>query len=286
MLPHHPTIHRPAPARAWHLYSLLSPGRDARELRALYYRHFGDRRRERQLFSTGAFFATFAAVRAITHAIRAERGPFRNITPGGRHIHHMTFGITGLLTVGYLWMLEIGVSEERRSSRVTAAVYGAGAALTLDEFALWLNLADDYWTARAARASTRSRCSARCWCSASSVVASSGTCCTRARRGLSICVDRPPPVTVSARAQRVERRTWAQSPRQHSQWEALDGCTDCSSTDTCDIWRTGVRCACPLACPCGRHRPLADRLLRRGCLRTRRRSTLVRTLTAAPAARG
>lgn len=135
-----------APARAWHFYSLLSPGRDARELRALYYRHFGDRRRERQLFSAGAFFATFAAVRVITHAIRAERGPFRNITPGGLHFHHMTFGITGLLTVGYLWMLEIGVREERRSSRVTAAVYGAGAALTLDEFALWLNLADDYWT--------------------------------------------------------------------------------------------------------------------------------------------
>ncbi len=138
--------HPPGPARVWHLYSLLSPGRDARDLRALYYCYFGDRRKERQLFSTGAFFLTFGAARAITHAIRAERGPFRNITPGGRHIHHMTFGITGLLTVGYLWMLEIGVSEERRSSRVTAAVYGAGAALTLDEFALWLNLADDYWT--------------------------------------------------------------------------------------------------------------------------------------------
>ena len=103
---------------------------------------------ERQLFSTGSFFMTFAAVRAITHAIRAERGPFRNITPGGRHIHHMTFGITGLLTVGYLWLLEIGVSEERRSSRVTSLVYGSGAALTLDEFALWLNLEDDYWTAQ------------------------------------------------------------------------------------------------------------------------------------------
>lgn len=117
-----------------------------RDLRSLYYRHFGDRRRERQLFSTGAFFLTFAAVRAITHAIRAERGPFRNITPGGRHIHHMTFGITSLLAVGYLWMLEIGVKEERGSSRVTAALYGSGAALTLDEFALWLNLEDDYWT--------------------------------------------------------------------------------------------------------------------------------------------
>jgi hypothetical protein len=117
-----------------------------RDLRALYYKHFGDRRKERQLFSTGSFFTTFAAVRVITHAIRAERGPFKNITPGGRHIHHMTFGITGLLTVGYLWLLEIGVKEDRRSSRVTSLIYGSGAALTLDEFALWLNLEDDYWT--------------------------------------------------------------------------------------------------------------------------------------------
>ena len=85
-------------------------------------------------------------MRAITHAIRAERGPFRNITPGGRHIHHMTFGIAGPAQVGYLWMLEIGVNEERISSRTTAAVFGTGAALTLDEFALWLNLEDDYWT--------------------------------------------------------------------------------------------------------------------------------------------
>ncbi len=116
------------------------------EVRELYYKHFSNRRKERQLFSTGAFFLTFATVRGITHAIRAERGPFRNITPGGRHIHHMTFGIAGLLTVGYLWMLEIGVNEERGASRITAAVFGSGAALTLDEFALWLNLEDDYWS--------------------------------------------------------------------------------------------------------------------------------------------
>ena len=117
-----------------------------RDVRALYRKHFDDRRKERRLISTASFFVTFASVRAITHAIRAERGPFRNITPGGRHIHHMTFGITGLLAVGYLWMLEVGIAEPRLSSRVTAAVYGSGAALTLDEFALWLNLEDDYWT--------------------------------------------------------------------------------------------------------------------------------------------
>jgi hypothetical protein len=117
----------------------------AHDVRALYRKHFEDCRKERQLISTGSFFVTFATVRAITHAIRAERGPFKNITPGGRHIHHMTFGITGLLSVGYLWLLEIGIDEQRRASRLTSMAYGSGAALTLDEFALWLNLADDYW---------------------------------------------------------------------------------------------------------------------------------------------
>jgi hypothetical protein len=116
------------------------------KLRSLYRKHFGDRRAERRLFSTGSFFFTFAATRTVTHAIRAERGPFKNVKgPGGRHIHHMTFGIVGLLSVGYLWMLEIGINEAGRASRITSSVYGSGAALTLDEFALWLNLEDVYW---------------------------------------------------------------------------------------------------------------------------------------------
>lgn len=115
------------------------------DLRSLYRKHFSDPRKERQLFSTASFFATFAAVRGITHSIRAQRGPFRNITPGGRHIHHLTFGIAGLLGVGYLWLLEVGTGGHRSSSRATSIMYGSGAALTLDEFALWLNLADDYW---------------------------------------------------------------------------------------------------------------------------------------------
>ena len=117
-----------------------------RKVPAAYGKHFEDRRKERQFISSASFFATFAIVRAITHAIRANIGPFKNVTPGGRHIHHMTFGIIGLLTVGYLWMLEFGVAPtQRRSSRVTSGAYGAGAALTLDEFALWLNLRDVYW---------------------------------------------------------------------------------------------------------------------------------------------
>ncbi len=123
-----------------------SPLHRARRIPGLYRKHFSERRKERQFISSASFFLTFGIVRAITHAIRAGVGPFRNMTPGGRHIHHMTFGIVGLLAVGYLWMLEIGTaSTHRRASRLTSGAYGAGAALTLDEFALWLNLQDVYW---------------------------------------------------------------------------------------------------------------------------------------------
>jgi hypothetical protein len=126
----------------------LSP---AQHLRLAYLEHFGGHRRERQFISTGGFFLTFALTRGITHAIRAGKGPFRNIGgKGGPHIHHMTFGILGNLVIGYLWVSQVGTQEtpSRGLSRVTSFVFGAGAALTLDEFALWLNLEDDYWDAK------------------------------------------------------------------------------------------------------------------------------------------
>jgi hypothetical protein len=120
-------------------------------LRHAYREHFAVHRRERQFISSGGFFITFAITRAITHAIKAGRGPFHNIGgKDGPHIHHMTFGIIGNLIVGYLWVLQVGTQEKPspRVSRLTSFFYGAGAALTLDEFALWLNLEDDYWTAK------------------------------------------------------------------------------------------------------------------------------------------
>ena len=118
------------------------------ELRAAYDRSFASGAEERRLIGAVSFGTTFALTRLVTHAIRAGRGPFRNVTPGGRHIHHMTFGIGGLIGVGWAWLNEFGIGGGGGSaaSRATAAVYGAGSALTLDEFALWLNLKDDYWT--------------------------------------------------------------------------------------------------------------------------------------------
>ena len=129
-------------ARARHRH--FSPAR-------VYHDHFeSDPRRERLFLSTLGFFGGFAAARAVTHLIKHGIGPFHNLeTKGGRHLHHLVFGIGGLLTTGYLWLLQLGVNHEDEAntkiSRATAVAYGSAAALTLDEFALWLNLQDVYW---------------------------------------------------------------------------------------------------------------------------------------------
>jgi hypothetical protein len=118
------------------------------DVRGLYRRHLSDPRRERAFLSAAGFTSAFATARGITHAIRAGVGPFGNISAGGRHIHHSTFGILGLLGVGYAWLYQWGIGTppcSRASSRASATLYGVAAALTLDEFALWLDLQDDYW---------------------------------------------------------------------------------------------------------------------------------------------
>jgi hypothetical protein len=117
-------------------------------LRALYHRHFREPRRERLFLASLAFFLTFGATRLIAHAIRAGVGPFSDVLAGQTHIHHLVWGILLLLMVGYGWLVELGTGDGRTSvivSRLTAILYGAGAALTLDEFALWLRLEDVYW---------------------------------------------------------------------------------------------------------------------------------------------
>lgn len=113
-----------------------------------YQKHFNDISRERLFISSVSFFITFLIVRGITYSIRAGVGPFHDVSAGGKHIHHLVWGILVLLLVGYLWLLRVGSGMDKTSramSRLTALLYGIGAALTLDEFALWLNLEDVYW---------------------------------------------------------------------------------------------------------------------------------------------
>ncbi len=120
-------------------------------LTELYRLHCKNEARERLFLASVAFLLTFAIVRVITYSIRAGVGPFHNVTNGTLHIHHLVFGILILLAVGYVWLIEQGVGSSWVAS-ITAIAYGVAAALTLDEFALWLNLRDVYWE-QAGRAS-------------------------------------------------------------------------------------------------------------------------------------
>jgi hypothetical protein len=128
----------------WLLFAAISNGR----LKELYHEHLGETRRERLFIASFSFLIAFVIVRIITHAIRNGIGPFHNVSHGDLHIHHMVWGILLLLGVGYGWLLQIGtgISGTSRTAGIALTIlYGVGAALTLDEFALWLNLRDVYW---------------------------------------------------------------------------------------------------------------------------------------------
>lgn len=90
-----------------------------------------------------AFLVTFLVTRAVTHAIRSGRGPFRDTSVGGVHVHHQVYGIFLLLGTG---TAQFTYQPGPPWVHVLAVLFGVGAALTLDEFALWLRLDDVYWT--------------------------------------------------------------------------------------------------------------------------------------------
>ena len=94
------------------------------------------------LISWLSFTGTFGGVRGVTHAIRDGKGPFRNLSVGGEHLHHYMWGIGLLAGVG---AVAVRGDERLRRHPATALAYGVGLALIMDEFALLLDLKDVYW---------------------------------------------------------------------------------------------------------------------------------------------
>ena len=80
------------------------------------------------LISWLAFTATFSGVRGITHAIRAGKGPFKNLSVGGEHLHHYMWGIGLLAGVG---AVAVKGDEKLRRHPATALAYGGGLRSSL-----------------------------------------------------------------------------------------------------------------------------------------------------------
>ncbi|MEX1217352.1 MAG: hypothetical protein WEA11_02390 [Acidimicrobiales bacterium] len=93
------------------------------------------------LLCTIAFIVTFVVTRIIVRLIRSGRGPFKNNTVGGVHIHHVVPGIFLMIAGGLMAIGSVGVGW----SSAAGVIFGMGLALVLDEFALILHLQDVYW---------------------------------------------------------------------------------------------------------------------------------------------
>lgn len=113
-----------------------------------WYRNITEPGKLPLLLALLSFLVTFLVTRTITRLIRAGRGPFRDISPGGLHIHHVVPGIVLTVVGGFG---AVGSGRHGITASVCAVVFGVGAGLVLDEFALIVHLDDVYWTEQGRR---------------------------------------------------------------------------------------------------------------------------------------
>lgn len=92
-----------------------------------------------------AFLLSFGFIRTSAHMIRAQVKwwPGNVETSGGTHIHHLVWGILLMMLFGYVG---IAIADSSPWLELCAILFGIGMGLTMDEFALWLNLQDVYWS--------------------------------------------------------------------------------------------------------------------------------------------
>jgi hypothetical protein len=90
------------------------------------------------------FLGSFAFIRMSTRLMRSPRVPWwpgSVVSEGGVHVHHLVFGIIIMLAAGTLAFANI----DSPWWELSALLFGIGAGLTIDEFALFVHLEDVYW---------------------------------------------------------------------------------------------------------------------------------------------
>ena len=118
-----------------------------------WFRHdIIDRGRLPLLCCLVAFILTFFVTRTFVRFIRyrndaglpAKWWQPRNIHIGAVHIHHVAFGVV-LVMISGLTLVTLAVDGQEPEFTLAATIFGIGAALVLDEYALILHLSDVYW---------------------------------------------------------------------------------------------------------------------------------------------
>ena len=92
------------------------------------------------------FLGSFLFIRTSARLMRSPKVPWwpgSVTTSSGLHLHHLVWGIVLLLITG---LLSFVTANRSPWNEILAGLFGIGAGLTLDEFALWVHLSDVYWS--------------------------------------------------------------------------------------------------------------------------------------------
>jgi hypothetical protein len=90
-----------------------------------------------------ALLGTFGFIRTSTWMIKKQVSWWPgNVSVGGTHVHHLVWGIFAMMIFGYIGVVHQPDSPWRE---IVSVLFAIGMGLTLDEFALWLELKDVYW---------------------------------------------------------------------------------------------------------------------------------------------
>src|SRR5215211_2315273 len=111
---------------------------------SVYERAIVDTGRQAEFLFFVAFLLSFGFIRTSAHLIRAQVSWWPgNVEVGGTHIHHLVWGIVTVMITGYVG---VTIAPPSPWHEIIAVFFGIGMGLALDEFALWLDLKDVYWS--------------------------------------------------------------------------------------------------------------------------------------------